>query len=129
MPEGERSVSFELEPSFEAVRGQRWRVARLSVGRDIVWDMVPNPTIARSRIAPRALDDLVRREGPPPRRGNDPILRNLTIAGQLIPDLAVQVDPRIARLRIDGMLGLDFFEQFEEVRWQPHTGHVTLVLP
>ena len=129
MPDSGRRITFELEPCFEAARGARWLVARLAVGRDVAWDMLPNPTVARSRIGPRALDDLIRHEGPPPRRGNDLILRNLTIAGQQRPDLAVLVDPGITRLKIDGMLGFDFFERFEEVRWNPRTKLVTLLLP
>jgi hypothetical protein len=129
VPEGGRSLTFELEPSFETVRGRRLLVVRLNVGLDIAWDMIPNPTVAQSRIRPRAVEELRSHEGDPARRGNLLILRNLTIAGQPVADLPVLVDPAVSRLRMDGILGLDFFEQFEEVRWQPRTRLVTLIEP
>lgn len=128
MPEA-RSITFVLEPSFEEIRGRRLLIVRVSVGQDIAWDLLPNPTLRRSRISQRSLDDLVMREGTPTRHGHEVVLRQLQIQGQPIPDLPVQVDAGIARLGIDGILGLDFFEQFEEVRWQPRTNVVTLLLP
>ncbi len=35
-----------------------------------------------------------------------------------LPDLAVRVLPRLTRLRIDGLLGLDFFRRFDRVCFQ-----------
>ena len=129
MSDSGRSFTFPVRPSFEEVRGQRPLIVRLSVGQDIAWDMMPNPTLRRSRIGPRALDDLAMREGPLVRRGDEVVLQNLQIHGHPIPDLAVQVSPIVARLHIDGMLGFDFFAQFAEVRWRPRRNLVTLVFP
>jgi hypothetical protein len=40
-------------------------------------------------------------------------LTNLTAPPHSLPDLTVRVFPRLARLQIDGLLGLDFFNHFE----------------
>jgi hypothetical protein len=39
------------------------------------------------------------------------------------------LDPRIIRLRVDGILGLTFFERFDEVRWKPRRRQITLIEP
>lgn len=126
---GGRSISFSLRPSFEEIRGQRLLIVRLSVGQDIAWDMMPNPTLRRSRISPRALDDLTAREGGPLRRGDAVLLQQLRIRGEPIPDLPVLVGASVTRLGVDGILGFDFFEQFEEVRWNPRTQFMVLFFP
>ena len=129
MPDDSPEVSFELEPSFEEVRGRRWLIVRLEDGADIAWGMLPNPLSLRSAISPRALADLSAREGIPVSSGVRVVLRNPRIAGQRVPDPDVRVSATVLRLRVDGILGLDFFERFTHVSWEPQTGRVTLVDP
>jgi hypothetical protein len=119
-------VSFFLRPSFERVAGRHWMVIRLAVGQDIAWDMLPNPLALRSSITPGALDDLRTREAAMPASGNRIRLRNLRIDRQPVPDLDVTVSVAVTRLRVDGVLRLDCFEQFVGVHWEPHTHRVTL---
>lgn len=128
MPEG-GEVSFYLQPGFDRPREQRWLVVRLSVGQDIVWDMLPNPTAARSTISPQALEDLTRRGLLPAGRQTRVLLRELRIDGQPILDVEVSMSPAIGRLGVDGILGLDFFEQFDAIHWYPRTRQVVLIGP
>jgi len=119
--------SFFLEHGFEDVRRERGRIVRLAVGNDIVWDMLPYPAARRSIISPRAFDDL-RAHGLAPTPGlARAVVRGLPIADQPVPDLEVRVSAAVTRLKVDGFLGLDFFEQFELVQWNPRSHRVTLV--
>lgn len=129
VPPNSDNVSFLLQPSFERHRGRHWLVVRLAVGSHIVWDMVPNPIASRSAISPLALTDLASKEGLSPTSNDRSLLHNLSIAGQSVPDLEVQVNPAIARLGVDGVLRIDFFAKFREVRWKPTTGEITLLVP
>ena len=126
---GSREISFVLRSRFDDADGERGRIVRLDVGPDIVWDMLPNPLSRRSIISPEALDDLRVRGLVPERTGTWVPLRDLRIADQPVPDLDVRVSAAMTRLRVDGILGLDSFEQFDLVRWHPRTHRVTLVLP
>ncbi len=127
MPPGSDDVTFYLEPSFEHHRGRHLLVVRLTVGPHMVWDMLPNPIAGRSAISPLALTDLANKEGLSPIGNDRYLLRNLRITSQPVPDLEVEVNPAITHLGVDGMLGLDFFATFQEVRWKPATGEITLV--
>jgi hypothetical protein len=127
VPSGGNEISFFLEPGF-GERGERWLVVRLSVGQDMVWDMLPNPVQPRSTISPQSLADLIAREGTPDRTdAGDVILRDMQIARQPLPDLAVRISTTPDRLRVNGILGLDFFQQFHVVHWRPRTHLVVLV--
>lgn len=128
MPGG-REISFILKHGFNDVRQERGLVVRLDVGDDIVWDMLPNPAARRSIISPRALEDLQTRGLASSHDARRFLVRDLRIAGQPIPDLEVRVSAAMVRLGVDGILGLDFFEQFELVQWHPRTRRVILVDP
>ena len=129
MPNGGAELSFYLTPAFIDSENERGRVVRLAVGPDITWDMLPNPTAPRSAITRAALDDLQRRGLSPATEQRRAVLRDLRIAGQRVADLEVRVSVAPTRLGVDGILGLDFFEQFEAVLWYPRTGQVTLRFP
>jgi hypothetical protein len=104
-------------------------VIRLSVGQDVVLEMLPNPLSSRSVITEQARDDLARRSmltSPTARRQQ---LHDLKIEGQVVPDLEVIVTPRVQRLAVDGVLGRDFFAHFIDVRWDVRGNRLTLVDP
>jgi len=46
------------------------------------------------------------------------LLRRISIAGQTLPDLEVHLSSRATRLGIQGILGLNFLQQFTEVRFR-----------
>lgn len=129
MPNGEHELTFSLRYGFNDPRGERWRIIRLSVGQDMTWDMLPNPTVPRSTISRHAFADLALREQAIAGNARRAVLRDLLIAGQPVPDLEVRISQVVARLGVDGILGLDFFEQFASVLWLPRTGQMTLRLP
>lgn len=56
-------------------------------------------------------------------------LANLTIAGEAIPDLAVAILPRLDRLEIDGLLGLDFLLDFNRIVFDVRTFDLVLEDP
>lgn len=54
MTDGERVVSFSLQYSIDDPNGQGWPQVPLSVGQDVVLDMLPNVLARRSSINQRA---------------------------------------------------------------------------
>jgi hypothetical protein len=119
-------LSFTLWPQFGDPHAERGTVIRLEVGPDVVFDMLPNPNSSRTVIRPSSFEDLVRRGLAPADEPRRVMLRQLSIAGQPVPDLEARVSAAVGRLGFDGMLGFDFFARFDEVVWRPHTGHLTL---
>ena len=80
-----------------------------------------------SAISPPVRDALfVRGVIPPARDGARYILTRLTVHDQPLPDLTVRVLPRLERIRVDGLLELDFLRQFEYVHF--HVSNLQLVL-
>jgi hypothetical protein len=53
-------------------------------------------------------------------------LTNLTARAHQLPDVRVRILPRLARLQIDGLLGLDFFRAFELVCFRLSTSELLL---
>jgi hypothetical protein len=47
----------------------------------------------------------------------------------ILPSLMVRILPRLARLQIDGLLGLDFFRQFDRVCFQLSAMRLELTYP
>jgi hypothetical protein len=47
----------------------------------------------------------------------------------LLPDISVRILPRLTRLQIDGLLGLDFFRHFERVCFQISAMRLELTYP
>lgn len=120
-------IEFFLQAGF--VDGGPRFVVGLAVGPDIHWDMIPNPLRPHSSISRLALEDLSSRlGGAPPRAGAAYLLQDVRIAGHSVPDIAVRINPIVSRLKVDGILGLDFFQQFDAVTWHPKTHRVVLVV-
>ena len=56
-------------------------------------------------------------------------LTGLTAEGQRLPDLEARVLPRLSRLGVNGMVGLDFLFHFEHVHLHVPTLHLVLQNP
>lgn len=127
MAEREADVSCSLVPRFDDPDDSASPVVlRLSVGPDIVLDMLPYPTAARSCVTRRVFADCSRRLGGQPANPSGILLGDLLIDKQPIPPLWVVPSLAPARLDVDGFLGFDFFVQFERVEWLPRTGIIRL---
>ena len=123
MPGSGHEITFRLEPD----RNNRQLIIPLSVGQDIVLDMLPVPQ-ATSVISRRALQMLIA-GGQIGGDGPSYVLSNLRIKGQAIPDLTVRVSAGPAMLGVDGIIGESFFSQFASVTWVPGSRLLTLVTP
>lgn len=121
-----RVISFRLQYSFDDPRGERWPLVPLAVGPDIVLEMLPNLLSPRSSVSRQVLDD---RRWRGMISGHEPpfLLPDLRIVGQSVPSVAVRVGTSVRLLGADGMLGFDFFGQFERVVLEPLTLRGTLV--
>ena len=128
MPASNREVSFRLGYSTGAAGRPRWPIVPLSVGQDVVLEMLPNLLSARSVIGQPALDDL-RRWNLAAADARGLVLRDLRIVGQPVPDLAVRVGPAPSLLAVDGVLGFDFFAKFGRVILATATLTLSLVDP
>jgi len=104
-------------------------VLRLVVGQDVVWDMLLNPTMPRSAIRPKSAADVAKRGAATLVEPGHAVVRECRIAGRSVADLSVRVTAVVDRLLVDGILGLDFFEQFESVLWRPRAGELVLRFP
>ena len=125
MPEGE-GISFRLRFGIDDPEERRWLVVPLSLGPDHILEMLPNLFAARSTISQRALDEL--RSNGLIASGDSPfVLRDLRIVGQPVPDVAVHVGTAASILRVDGILGYDFVQQFSRIIFETRTRWVTLV--
>jgi hypothetical protein len=62
-------------------------------------------------------------------RGRHYLLRDLTIQGQPVPNLAVGLSPRATQLGADGVLGLNFFGLFTELHCHVPSLRITLSRP
>ncbi len=54
------------------------------------------------------------------------MLRDLRIVGQPVPDVAVRVGAAANLLRVDGILGFDFFGRFRHIGFDTQTRRMTL---
>lgn len=121
---GEISVRADLHPSGN------WITVPISVAGLISLAMVLDTGSAVSAISPAAKDVLGARGLVLPRGDGDGLLlTQLTVQGQALPDLVVRVLPRLARLGIDGLVGLDFLRAFERVSFHVPTLRLVLSLP
>jgi len=128
VPAGGPDVSFRLSFNTGGAGRPRWPVVPLSVGPDVVLEMLANLLSARSFVSQQARDDL-HRWGLAPAGAGALILRDLRIVGQPVPDLAVRVGPAPRLLAVDGILGFDFFAKFSRIMLGTGTLIVTLVGP
>ena len=125
MPGAGDEISVQLEWDFSG----RWLIVPLSVGQDVVLQMLPNPLLSRSLISEEARDDLIRRSVLPPSVLRRCRLTDLRIKSQMVRDLSVFVVPPAQTFGVDGLLGRDFFAQFIDVRWDVRGNRLTLVDP
>jgi hypothetical protein len=112
---------------MEDVRGDRPYVVLLAVGQDDGLEMLPNPFTPRSTISSTVLEDLDFRGLLPSDRGVRFISRDLSIVGRRVPDLEGSVGTAATLLRVDGILGFDFFQNFGEIRFNTRTFVMTLL--
>ena len=129
MLSSEDDLGFYLVRGFNDPNDMGPRVVRLAVGQDIAWDMLPNPLARQSVISAQSFADLRRWKLASEISERRVVLRDLQIAGRSVPDLTVRISEAVARLGVNGMLGFDFFEQFDSVLWMPRTGWLTLRFP
>ncbi len=127
MTEPSREISFPLQYPMADVEGRRLIIVLLHVGQDYGLEMMPNPFAARSTISRVALENMQRQGLLPAGVSDKLVLRNLRLAGQLVPDLAVSVGSAATLLRVDGILGFDFFRNFGEIRLNTRTFVMTLM--
>ena len=122
MHAGEIEVDCDIHPSGH------WITLGIAVGAELVDPyMVLDSASPVSVISPGARDEL-ERQGllPSSNQRNDYLLTHLSVQGQPLPDITVRVLPRLTRLGVDGLLGLDFFQMFEEVCFRTQSLRLTL---
>lgn len=120
-------VSFRLRYSLSDPSQRGWLFVPLSVGQDYVLEMLPNPFSPRSSLSRRAMEDIAVRSLTSPATAS--VLHDLRILGQPVPDVHVRVGAAANLLRVDGILGFDFFGQFERIIFDPPTRQLTLIRP
>jgi len=93
-----------------------WLGIKILVGNDLVAFMVLDSGSPQSVISP-ALGEHLQRRGVLHATSDARYyqLRNLTAHDHQLPDMTVRILPRLTRLQIDGLLGLDYFRAFELV--------------
>lgn len=108
--------------------GRRLAVVFLEVGDEFALEMLPNPFTPRSTVSRPAMMDLERRGLIPPEHGNRFVLDRLRLAGQPVPSVEVSVGRAATLLRVDGILGFNFFGSFREICLDTRTMVMTLRL-
>ena len=54
------------------------------------------------------------------------VLTDLTTAGQSLPDLAIHASRALELIDVEGMLGLDFLQQFTDIHFNAPSGRLIL---
>jgi hypothetical protein len=94
--------------------GIRRFIARLEVTQNIVLKLWVDGRRRTSCISVFYGRILTRRGVIQQQRGRETlVLRNILIAGQLIPDVAFEIDPEVQE--VDGVLGWSFFRHYDAV--------------
>lgn len=111
-----------------------WLLIRLQVGEppeDLVFDMAVSTLTPVSALSVAARNVLVTKGHITtlPQRADRYRLRDLQIEGHRFPDLEVGVSRFAGRAGVDGLLGLNFFQQFADVRLHVPDLEFTLVEP
>ena len=125
MPGGELSIQARPHPSG------LWITIPVTIGRVRTLAMVIDSGSPVSAISPeiaQALRDagLLAPASTPPYEYR---LAALTVQDQSLPDQDVRILPRLARLRIAGLLGLDFLSQFLAIHFYVPTRRLVLEEP
>jgi hypothetical protein len=124
MPTGEQSIPARLHPSGHWVG----IIVQVGTGPDML--MVLDSGSPVSAVSPSMAREFHARDLLKPAA----TARYLRLTGltakeapeTVLPDLDVRILPRLGSLRIDGLLGLDFFREFERVCF--HIGEARLSL-
>jgi len=105
-----------------------WIIIPLEIGGDLVIDMVLSTYPPISYVSERSRDTLVGL-GFAERMGDQQcLLRNVRIEGQRVADFEVRVRRTVVQTA-DGILGLDFLNQFTDVHFHVPTLRLTLTDP
>ena len=124
MPGGDVSAQAQLHESGN------WIVVPVAVRGAVDLLMVLDTGSPVSVLSPLALADLLARGllGPEV-ASNRYLLAGLSVQGQSLPDMLVRVLPRLARIQVDGLLGLDFLRSFRAVHFHVDTFRLILEDP
>ena len=124
MRTGEVQVQAELRPPA------LWLTIQVTVRQEPTLAFVLDTGSPLSAIRPETKDRLSRLglllDGPRPGRYTVP---GVSIQGQAMPDLGVRVLPRLSRLQIDGLIGLDYLSHFESIHFHVPTLRLTFQYP
>jgi len=104
-------------------------MVRLVVADASEIEMVVNFGVPRSSISAAARHDLIMRELVPPRTERSYVLTDVTADGQPLPPLQVRVSGALGLIGAGGILGLDFFAQYEDIHFHVPTFRLTLNSP
>ncbi len=104
----------------------KWILVPVDVAKAIMLWMVLDTGAPFSSISEDTRDDLLRMERLHPLRGGWYELRGPQIEGQFVSSVPVRLSQRVTQVGADGVLGLDFLQQFTDVHF--HTPSLTLTL-
>jgi len=120
-------VTFGIEARRYPLFG--WVIVEVSAN-GIRLSMMLNTGSSFSAINERAREALIQAEALPPERLTRYTLTKPSLAGNQLSDLAVRVlGQGLPRADLDGILGLDFLQQFSEISFEVATFRLTLALP
>ena len=126
MPGGRLSIQTWLHPNPLG----RWITFPLTLDGSHTLQIVLDPGSPVSAISPHAESDLASRNLLLPGRTHRSYrLTGLTTQGQPLPDMDVRILPRLTRLQIDGLVGLDYLFQFRSICFYTATFQLVLEYP
>jgi hypothetical protein len=103
-----------------------WVMVPIRIANDVAIEMVLNFGVPRSSISAAVRDRLIMRELIPPRIERTYVLSDVTADGQPLPPLEVRVSGALRLIGAGGILGLDFFAQYEDIHFHVPTFQLTL---
>jgi hypothetical protein len=102
-----------------------WVMISIEISTGVVLEMAFNPGVPASSISVRTQRYLIQKEVLPPIEQRGYVLLGAMVQRQRLPPLNVRVS-RINRPGADGILGLDFIEQFTDIHFNVPTFRLTL---
>lgn len=127
MPGGELRIRTVLHPNPLG----RWISFPVVVADRHELLMVLDPGSPISAISPETRDNLTERDllRSASHSRYEHRLTSLVVDRQQLPDVDVRVLPRLSRLRIDGLIGLDFLSQFDAIHYYVRARELVLEYP
>lgn len=98
----------------------------IQVEGKLTLEMAVNPGVPRSSISSAARHELIMHEFVPPTIERAYVLPDVRVQGQPLPPLRVRVSGVLRQTRTDGILGLDFLGQYEDIHFHVPTFRLTL---